>query len=255
MGDNLRRNFPFPSPSSDSQACSGELTRTNSDFSGSGVTIESFRDSTANEIPGQTMVWTNEKHNSYLDFLEASFVKQLHCSMSLRGRHPQEEMWEPCPTPELAAKGHNSSHQFSVLQDGCCQKINYKSNNPLLDSTADSCDILGSPWLHHFTSAGKSSLATFPVPRETVVPNDEIYLRSNTNFSRKSARSSEKHPIFHSCNHSLGSCSSEFSDQNFVEEDQGENTSCFSGAKRLKMMAMLDASSNSQVVPLGKLRK
>ncbi|XP_022726420.1 uncharacterized protein LOC111282559 isoform X2 [Durio zibethinus] len=250
MGDNLRRNL---TPSSDPQACSSELTRTSSDFSGSGVTIESFRDPTANSRPGQTMVWTNEKHNLYLDFLEASFVKQLHCSTSLCGLHPQGEMWEPYPTPELPAEGQNSSHQFSVLLDGGCQKINYKSNDPLLDSTADSCDILGSPWLYHFTIAGKSSSETFPVSRETVVPNDEICLRSNTNLSCKSARSSKQHPIFHSCNHSLGSCTSEVSDQNFVEEGQGEKTSCVSGTKRLKMMAMLDSSNNSQVVPHGKL--
>ncbi|XWS54803.1 hypothetical protein CRYUN_Cryun10bG0120400 [Craigia yunnanensis] len=233
MGDNLRRKFPFPAPSTDPQACVSELIRTNSDSSGSGVSIESFRDPTANARPSQTMVWTNEKHNSYLEFLEASFVKQLHCSMSLRGCHPREEMWEPCPTPQLPAKGHNSSHQFSVLQDGCCQKINYESNDPLLDSTADSSDILGSPWLHHFTSAGKSSSATFPVPRETVVPNDGIYLRSNTN---------------------LGGCITEVTDQNFVDEDQREGTSCVSGAKRLKMMAMLDASSKQSSCATWKIK-
>ncbi|XVE93367.1 hypothetical protein REPUB_Repub01dG0185900 [Reevesia pubescens] len=157
------------------------------------------------------MVWTNEKHNAYLDFLEASFVNQLHCSMSLRGCQPQEEMQEPCPTPQLPAEGHHSH------QDGCCQKINYESNDPLLDSTADSSDILGSPLLHHFTSAGKSSFETFAVPRETVDPNDGIYFRSNTNFSCKSARSSDQQPTFHSCNHSFSGCTTEVSDQNFVE--------------------------------------
>ncbi|MBA0733345.1 hypothetical protein Gogos_017374 [Gossypium gossypioides] len=39
----------------------------------------------------------------------------------------------------------------------------------------------------------------------------------------------------------------EVSDQNFVDEELKEKTSCVSGAKRLKMMPMLDASSNSQV--------
>ncbi|KAK9004514.1 hypothetical protein V6N11_041984 [Hibiscus sabdariffa] len=119
------------------------------------------------------MVWTNEKHNLYLDFLEASFVKQLHYSTSLRACHPRREMWEPCPTPQLPA--HSSSHQFSALQDGCYQK----SNDPLLDSTADSSDIWESP-LHRFTSADKSSSETFPLSRETVVPNGGTYLRSNT---------------------------------------------------------------------------
>ncbi|MFQ6657459.1 hypothetical protein Gotur_027124, partial [Gossypium turneri] len=38
----------------------------------------------------------------------------------------------------------------------------------------------------------------------------------------------------------------EVSDQNFVYEELREKTSCVSGAKRLKMMPMLDASSNGQ---------
>lgn len=61
------------------------------------------------------MVWTNDKHSSYLGFLEASFVKQLHCSLSMRACHPQKEMLEPCPTPQLPAKGHISSHQVRDL--------------------------------------------------------------------------------------------------------------------------------------------
>ena len=82
------------------------------------------------------MVWTNEKHNSYLDFLEGLFVKRLHCSMSLHARHSQEEIWEPCPTPELPAKGHNSSHQvrdliclssspYGVTSINCLASISY----------------------------------------------------------------------------------------------------------------------------------
>ncbi|OMO74084.1 hypothetical protein CCACVL1_16963 [Corchorus capsularis] len=251
MGDNLRWNFPFPSPSSDPQACSTELTPTNSDSSASGVTIESFRDPTANARQDQTMVWTNEKHSLYLDFLEASFVKQLHCSMSLRGCHREEEILGPRTTQQLPAKGHNSSHQFSVPQDGCCHKINYESNDPLLDSTADSNDILGSPLLHHSASAGKSSSKAVPILRETSVLNNGIYLRSNANFSCKSARIPEQHPILHSCNQTFSGCTIEVSDQNFVDEDHREKTSCVSGAKRLKMMATVDASSNSHVVPLG----
>lgn len=43
-------------------------------------------------LQGQSAEWTNEKHNSYLDCLEASFVEQLHklhdsASMCLVGCH------------------------------------------------------------------------------------------------------------------------------------------------------------------------
>ncbi|KAK8626862.1 hypothetical protein V6N13_134492 [Hibiscus sabdariffa] len=201
--------------------------------------------------PNQTTVWTNEKHNSYLDNLEASFVKQLHSSVSSHGCHPRKEMWEPCATLQLPAKGHSFSCQFSVLQDGCSQKTKYQSNDPLFESTADSCDIVGSPRLHHFKCTGKSSSETFPVPRETVVQNDGIYMRSNNmNFFFKSAGSSEKHPIYQSNNHNLGSCIAEVSDQNFVDEDEGRQTSSVSWAKRLKTKAVLDTSSSSQLVYL-----
>ncbi|KAE8708263.1 Cold regulated protein 27, putative isoform 2 [Hibiscus syriacus] len=151
------------------------------------------------------MVWTNEKHNSYLDFLEESFVKQLHYSRSLHGCHPQVGMWKQCPFPQQSA-GHNSSHQFPILQDDCVQKMNYKSNDLFLETIAKSGSVVQSPRLHNFTSAGKSSITTFPVPIEIVVSNDGIYLRSNTDFSGKSAVNSEQNPIIDSCNHSLGSC-------------------------------------------------
>ncbi|XP_039038470.1 cold-regulated protein 28-like isoform X2 [Hibiscus syriacus] len=172
---------------------------------------------------GETMVWTNEKHNSYLGFLEASFVKQLHYSISLRGCHPQEEMWEPCPT-QLRVGVHNSSHQFLALQDGHYQK----SNDPLLDSTADSSDNWES-LLHHVTSAGKRSSETLSLSRETVVADGGTYSRSNT---------------------SLGGCTTEVWDQNFVdEEDQREKSSCVSRAKRLKMTTMYDASTEELHLP------
>ncbi|KAE8707243.1 Cold regulated protein 27, putative isoform 2 [Hibiscus syriacus] len=198
------------------------------------------------------MVWTNEKHNSYLDFLEASFVKKLHYSKSLCGCHQQMGMWEQCPFPQQPPEGHHSSHQFSVLRDGYGQKMNYKNHDHFLESTAESGAVMESPMLGKFTSADKRSI-TFPVPRETVVPNDGIYLRNSANFSCKSAVNSEQNPIFDSCNHNLDSYTAEASDQNFVDEYQEEKTGCMSGAKRLKMSTVLNASSNFQVAPVGKL--
>ncbi|KAK8659775.1 hypothetical protein V6N13_029969 [Hibiscus sabdariffa] len=232
MGYNLRRGFPFATRRSlDPQPCAPELTRTNSDSSDSGVTvtIQSFRDPTADAHP-------------------------LHYSKSFHGCH-QVGMWEQCPFPQQPAEGQHSSHQFSVLQDSCGQNMNYKSNDHFLESTAESGAVVESPMLHKFTSADKSSITTFPVSRETVVPNDGIYLESNRNFSCRSAVNSEQNPIIDSFNHRLGSCTAEISDQNFDDEDQEEKTSCMPGAKRMKMTTVLIASSNSQVAPVGKLHK
>ncbi|KAG4160055.1 hypothetical protein ERO13_D02G209701v2 [Gossypium hirsutum] len=73
-------------------------------------------------------------------------------------------------------------------------------------------DFLEASFLKQLHS--KSSSTTFPLPREIVVPNDGIYI-----YSRR------QHPIYQFCNHSLGSCTAEVSDQNLVDEDQGKKTS------------------------------
>ncbi|XP_039057987.1 cold-regulated protein 28-like isoform X2 [Hibiscus syriacus] len=109
MGDHLRLSFPFATRRFlDPQPRVLELTRTDSDSSDSGVTIQSFRDPTADAQQGNTMVWTNEKHNSYLDFLEASFVKKLHYSKSLHGCHQQMGMWNN-------VHSHNSHKKDIIL--------------------------------------------------------------------------------------------------------------------------------------------
>lgn len=55
--------------------------------------------------------WTDEKHRSYLDALEASFVTELHCSMHLRGLRSQDNMWRASSSEKPQAKTRNSSGQ------------------------------------------------------------------------------------------------------------------------------------------------
>ncbi|GLT47279.1 hypothetical protein SLA2020_209870 [Shorea laevis] len=243
MAENLRCNIPilYPVP----EACMSEFIRTNSDFSG--LTVESSRDRAGDAGLGQSMVWTDEKHNLYLDLLEVSFVKQLHHSMSFCGWHSGEEMQDPSSQP--VAREHNSSDQFVVLQDSCRQKINIERNKTLLDSTADSTDILESPWIHYSASAGEHYSTMSAHPQERMVHGKGMHSRSNTDLC-VSAKISRQHHDCYSCKQSFSGSSAEASGQNFEDENQGAKTNSVYRAKRLKA-ATVDGSSSDQVVPLG----
>lgn len=54
--------------------------------------------------------WTNEKHNSYLDSLENSFVRQLY---SLLGR--EEETRRTSRTRHVQSNSHTWTHQVRFL--------------------------------------------------------------------------------------------------------------------------------------------
>lgn len=86
--------------------------------------------------------------------------------------------------------------QFVVLRDGCWQKINYKSNDSFLDSTADSHVVLDSPWICHFTSASKRRCVRSAGTHEHGVPCDEeIHLKGNVPSG--SSRGLEQHSLCH----------------------------------------------------------
>ncbi|GLT73731.1 hypothetical protein SLA2020_455690 [Shorea laevis] len=244
MAENLRQNIPFLSP--DREAYMNGLTRTNSDSSG--LTAESSIHHLKGVREGQSMFWTDEKHNFYLDLLEATFVQQMHHSMSLCGHRSQEEMQGP--STQSVAREQNSSDQFMVLQDGCRQKRNYGHNESLLDSTADSNDILESHCVHNSTSVCKHYPAMSPQIQKKIVHGKGRNSRSNMDFC-VSARNPEQHPDCCSYERNLGGSAAEALGQNFVNEDQGEETNSISRAKRLKV-ATVDPSSNDQVVPLRK---
>lgn len=227
MEENLRGNVPLP----DQKKKSSELTRSNSDSSG--LTLDN-----ANARPqGTSAVWTDEKHGLYLASLEASFVNnQLHPSIRLRG-------W----LGEIGGRPCSSPHQFMVLRDGIWQK---KRNEPLLESTADSHFVKGiTPAKCHLASAGNQcNAAHHDLQGHSVYFGGGVHARENATVFGGLARSSEQHPVCCLCyQNSIGS-TIEVSDQNFVEEDEGEMLSCVHMVKRLRTSGV-EASSNDQAVP------
>ncbi|KAJ6692525.1 COLD REGULATED PROTEIN 27 [Salix purpurea] len=223
--ENLKGNVPFPD-----QKKSSELTRSNSDSSGS--TLDD-----ANARPGTSAVWTDEKHRLYLASLEASFVNnQLHHPIRLRGL-----------LGEMGGRSCSLPRQFMVLRDGSLQK---KRNEPLLESTADSHFVNGiTPAMCHFTPAGNQWNAAHHDPQgHSVYCSGGIHVSENATVFGGLARSSEQHPVFRLCYQNYIGSTLEVSDQNFVEKDQGEKLSCVHVLKRSRT-SEAEASSNDQAVP------
>lgn len=191
------------------------------------------------------MVWTDEKHNSYLDVLEATFVKQLHQSMSLCGRKSQEVQ---APLTQLLARERESSDQFMVLQDGTRQQRNSEIREPLLDSTADSNNVRESPRVYFFASKGQQNSAMFSHPQEKIVHEKAIYLRSNMDLCLPE-RIPKQHPECYR-RQSFSVSTAEVSGQNFVDEEQVKKDNSVSRAKRTKTTTV-DVSGCNQVVSRG----
>lgn len=90
-----------------------------------------------------------------------------------------------------------SNFQLVVPRDGCWQKINFERDDPVLDSTADSHAVLGSPCIRDFTSSGKrryESSADFQ--EHGVLCQERTHLKEE-NISYGSSRRLGLHSVFH----------------------------------------------------------
>ncbi|XP_040950874.1 cold-regulated protein 27 [Gossypium hirsutum] len=153
--------------------------------------------------------WTDEKHSLYLKSMEASFVNQLYDSMSFLDCNSKEKS----PGSKSSRKTRCiSSGQFKVLRGGSWKKINFERPVVQLNKRYCSHSFVASPWIQHFRSGSKSR-------------------------------------VLASCSLQDNASSKEVSDQNFVDEEQGEKArkGC-SSPKKLKT-PVTDASCNDQVVP------
>ncbi|KAK3195796.1 hypothetical protein Dsin_027106 [Dipteronia sinensis] len=228
MNDNILWDTPSSDPGAMEEGCRRELTRTYSNSSD--ITVESSRQTANARLAAG---WTNEKHNAYLNSLEASFVQQLHhlhSSMGLHGRCSQENISGLCSSQLLSA-----NTRYSSDQDGNGLKIRCEVDETLCDDAADSHGMLESPWICHFTSVGKLQTATsFDALEHNALSDEGLHSRDITTFSCEPAGSSEQRLDRHLCHPSLDDSATEVSDQNFVDEDRRDKSSHGFPAKRLK---------------------
>ncbi|KAF8098396.1 hypothetical protein N665_0268s0065 [Sinapis alba] len=96
------------------------------------LTVQSSRGDADSKLDDECGgVWTNEKHNSFLDSLENSFVRQLY---SLLGR---EETRKMSRTRHVQSNSHKSTDQFILLQNGCRQRVNFGKKRSHLATSSE----------------------------------------------------------------------------------------------------------------------
>ncbi|KAL5705724.1 hypothetical protein ACHQM5_023987 [Ranunculus cassubicifolius] len=121
--------------------------------------------------------WTNEKHSSYLDSMEASFVRRLHShgyhSMDMLGQSSRLANLQDCNMSlQSNANDLKPSNQFKVLQRGCWKKINFESDHP--KNNTDECRVLlENQWVRHFRYDKHQKLAS-PILQGNDAQNSEL---------------------------------------------------------------------------------
>ncbi|KAL3515281.1 hypothetical protein ACH5RR_022183 [Cinchona calisaya] len=243
---NRPESAPAPSNLVMEESCSFELTRSNSDAASS-LTVENsgvISHPFANARPDKCVAWTDEKHNKYLDFLEASFIQQLHRSRGFLAWCTEQNRSGKVSSYRLPASVSKASEQFTVLQDGQWQKIIFEKYQPL--SCISTVKIPRIPCQRH---AGKDPHLSADPKECNEFHSEEEHLEGKRVFSNSSSSSSGQNHINNQCY-----CSSvirEGSGQNFTDDDCRHDPHSISLAKRLKT-AVDDTSSEDQIVPSGK---
>ncbi|KAK7362632.1 hypothetical protein VNO77_04750 [Canavalia gladiata] len=247
--EDLRLHSPLFSP--DPEPLPESTRSSSSSSSSSAVTVaNTSKDFSHHSAPApfldQSARWTDQQHSLYLSSLEASFVKELHHSMSLRGWSIQNNADETynCRT---SPNSFNMHSQSQALQDAC-QKISLERAAPMLESTADSHVLAGSQF--RLTSVDRGCTLGEPnTYNHGLLCDEEIHAGGNSAFTDQTPRSLDKQSICYKSNQELICSTTEVTDQNFKDEEA--RSSCMPVMKRLKT-ATADGSNCDQVVPFGK---
>ncbi|KAK6136907.1 hypothetical protein DH2020_029352 [Rehmannia glutinosa] len=227
MEGNCRPKTPSPPllPSAANIGCSHELTP--SSWDASSLTAENCKDvlrCSANVALDDRTAWTNEKHNSYLHHLEASFVKQLHQSKCLLAQCSDQNQRDINIFQKQLTNVKNASEQFNVLRNGYWQKINCSRGELLCGSTSsDSSEIPDFRELCTTVKHRKRTISHGLATCSRECSSNDPYLGNLFDLQR------------------------EGTGQNFLDEDN-QNTSNFeSQAKRLKT-TLAETSLQDQVI-------
>ncbi|XP_016182038.1 uncharacterized protein LOC107624097 [Arachis ipaensis] len=260
----LRENFS-PPVSSDPEplprSCATELTRYTSASPSSAITVDNCasKDSSsrnfcagaaaaadAASFPDILAEWTDKQHRQYLNSLEASFVNELHRSMSSRGWCLQNNTDQACK-PRTIQNSHHMPRQSLALHDICRKKISFEKFSTMLESTADSHVLAGSQ--NGLTPVDRGcSLRETNTYDHVLLCDDGVHAGKCSSFSDRAQRRLEQQYSCCSSHPDLVASTAEVTDQNFNSEVAG--SSCMPVAKKAKTDAA-EASSNDQVVPFG----
>ncbi|WOH02861.1 hypothetical protein DCAR_0522251 [Daucus carota subsp. sativus] len=209
----------FPPPSS--AAGSDLLRRRNSD-----------PDSQKSDSVGTE--WTDEKHNEYLQSMEASFVDQLYNSLDLHGSQSHKEhLSDPKSSRQMHVSTRIPSGQFKVLRDGCWTKVNFRRGEAPSRIANDPRDISVNPWVRHYRSGHRhqthQTVASPSIQGKTILDSKNPFHMLQPNL----------------CHHDTADSNTEVTDQNFVDEDLDKEVASQTEIKA----AVLASTSSDQVVP------
>lgn len=200
--------------------------------------ISGHEESSRREVDYMCMEWNDEKHNLYLNSMEASFISQLYssgyCSKDLLGWLPM--LAQKHTKPSRSNCNSLPSGQFKVLHRGCWETLNYERTRTRADTKNEIRLLSASPWIQHFRSP--------IIGRElhlmlTDQMNDNELASRTTHFeSQRPEGESTTAEQFQACcswiyhQDSVGS-NTEVSDQNFVDRDSegGEEQVDLSGGR------------------------
>lgn len=183
---------------------------------------------TLEESRPKNMEWTDEKHSLYLKSMEASFVDHLYGSVGVVGRHSRND---GLSRHKSSRQQHaNPSGQYKVFQDGCWTKIDLKRDEPQLNKPNKSGDVLASPWIKHYKSAGRHQRRV----------NADV--QGNTTLAKQNQSPASDFGLCHK------DYVTEVMDQNFIDEDPEGQSSMEHSTKRTKIPLGAGTSSD-QVVP------
>ncbi|XXG60971.1 hypothetical protein AAC387_Pa04g2742 [Persea americana] len=189
--------------------------------------------------------WTDEKHNLYLNSIEASFVKQLYNPDNLlRDLH----VWS------------SRRQKYKVLRKGCWEKINCERTQTRPNYGNESCLLLKNQFIQHSCPASvakdlKLKMTARDIPQHGKLFSDVVhfggqkYRRTVFGLGTSSKQQSRCYPAI--CRQDSVGSNTEVSDQNFVEEDF-DSTSLSRSRKKRRRVTAAGVSSRDQVVPLVK---
>ncbi|KAG6524213.1 cold-regulated protein 27-like [Zingiber officinale] len=190
--------------------------------------------------------WTDEKHITFLNDIESSFVNELYnekydssaCHRWLSRMKMHKGSCGQCESDKKPG-------QLKVLRMGCWENFVYDRNENDAETETDFIPFSANPWIQHFRptiiTKEKCLLSSDKIDNSHLI-GPSVHLENDGHYGEVT---SSKHNC---CQGSVGS-SAEASDQNFIDDELiSEKRSSISRKRRLGTRVVHD-SINDQLVP------
>ncbi|CAA6658873.1 unnamed protein product [Spirodela intermedia] len=218
-------------------------------------------------VESMPMEWTDEKHNSYLNSIEASFVNQLY-NHEFNSNHLLGWSSRTQKNPHLSGPHTGScySGQFKVLRGGCWSEVKFERSRILTAAKNETRVLSRNPWIQHFRSnSDNEAVDSCPHMEINCTSEQEIDIGGERQGEEDCGEAASSSQLPSCCTHvchedslrssTVGKIRILFflkaSGQNFVDDLEGDNRVSRLCKKRYRT-TMFDANHH-QAAQLGKL--